>query len=162
METVKQENGTAPEMQEERTFTQSELNAIIRDRVERANSKYADYEELKQKAEQFDAAQEAQKSELQKATERAEALQAQLGALTKAAGVREVREKVATEMGVPAGLLTADSEDDCRTQAQGILDFAKPNKYPAVKDGGELTHKPGGSTRDQFAEFFYGLEKKGN
>ena len=41
METVKQE------VTEERTFTQSELDAIVADRLKRDRAKYADYEQLK-------------------------------------------------------------------------------------------------------------------
>ena len=52
-ETVNQEtNGTAAETQEneQRTFTQAEMNAIIQDRLTRERGKYADYEALKAKA----------------------------------------------------------------------------------------------------------------
>ena len=69
-ETVNQEtNGTAAETQEneQRTFTQAEMNAIIQDRLTRERGKYADYETLKAKAAKFDAAEEAGKTELQKA-----------------------------------------------------------------------------------------------
>ena len=76
-ETVKQETTPAAgEQQTERTFTQAEMNAIIADRLNRERTKYADYDALKAKAQQFDAAQEADKSELQKATEKAASLQA--------------------------------------------------------------------------------------
>ena len=41
----------------------AEMNAIISDRLTRERSKYADYDDLKAKAAQFDAAQEAGKTE---------------------------------------------------------------------------------------------------
>ncbi|MFR8900877.1 hypothetical protein [Hominenteromicrobium sp.] len=69
-ETVNQEtNGTAAETQEneQRTFTQAEMNAIIQDRLTRERGKYADYETLKVKAAKFNEAEEAGKTELQKA-----------------------------------------------------------------------------------------------
>ena len=54
-ETVQQEPTTpAAQPQEQRTFTQSEMNAIIQDRLNRERSKYADYEALKEKAAQLD------------------------------------------------------------------------------------------------------------
>ena len=58
-ETVHQEPTTpaAEGQQPERTFTQAEMNAIISDRLSRERSKYADYDDLKAKAQQFDAAQ---------------------------------------------------------------------------------------------------------
>lgn len=97
-ETVHQEPTTpAAEGQQnnERTFTQAEMNAIISDRLSRERSKYADYDDLKAKAQQFDAAQEAGKTELQKANEKAAKLQAQLDSMTKANTLRDIRGKVA-------------------------------------------------------------------
>ena len=63
-------------------------------------------------------------------------LQTELDGLKAANAVRDVREKVATETGVPASLLTGTTEEECKTQAQGILEFSKPGKYPSVKDAG--------------------------
>ena len=54
-ETVNQANQTAE--QPERTFTQAEMDAIIRDRLSRERSKYADYDDIKAKAQKFDAAE---------------------------------------------------------------------------------------------------------
>lgn len=154
-ETVNQETTTAAgEQQTGRTFTQAEMNAIITDRLSRERSKYADYDALKAKADQFDAAQEAGKTELQKANEKAAKLQAQVDSLTRANTLREVRSKVAAETGVPADLLLGDTEEACRAQAEAILRFAKPGGYPAVKDGGDPHKNPTGSTSQQFADWF--------
>lgn len=53
--------------------TQEELNRIIADRISREKAKFADYNDLKTKAAEFDKLADAQKSETQKALERAEA-----------------------------------------------------------------------------------------
>lgn len=143
----------AEETQGEKTFTQSELNAIIADRLSEVKEKYADYDDLKVKAQKFDEAEEASKSELQKATEARDALQAELEGYKKADAIRQVRDKVAAEKGVPAHLLTGSTEEECTAQAEGILDFAKKPEYPTVKDGGEVIHTGKQSTRDQFAEW---------
>ena len=125
--------------QTERTFTQAEMDAIISDRLKRERAKYSDYEDLKAKATAYDAAEEANKSDLQKANEKAESLQAQLDALTKANKERELRDRISAETGVPASLLRGANEDDLRAQAEGIKGFASASKssYPSVKDGGE-------------------------
>lgn len=158
-ETVHQENTPAAgEQQTERTFTQAEMNAIISDRLSRERSKYADYDDLKAKAQQFDAAQEAGKTELQKANEKVAKLQEQLDTLTKANTLRELRSKVAAATGVPAELLSGDTEEACTAQAQAILKFAQPG-YPSVRDGGEVRNKPTGSTRQQFADWFAQVTK---
>lgn len=154
-ETVNQGNEATTQETENRTFTQDELNAIVNDRLGREKAKYADYADLKAKAEKFDKLEEASKSELQKATEKATALQSELDALKKQSELRDIREKVAKKTGVTASLLTGDSEEACEAQAKAILEFAGAQKgYPAVKDGGEAGGNINGSTRQQFAEWF--------
>ena len=136
-------------------FTQEELNQMIGDRLARERAKYVDYESLKEKAEKYDKIEEESKTELQKATERADKLQAELTMLKKAEEVRNTREEVAKEIGVPASLLTAETKEDCEAQAKAILSFAKPDEgYPKVKDGGEVTKKPSGSAEQQFADWW--------
>lgn len=156
-ETVNQgtnQNGTGAGTQE-RTFTQSELNAIVTDRLSREREQYADYAALKEKAAKYDAAQEADKTDLQKATEKVAALQAQVEAYTKADNLRSIREKVSKETGVPASLLYGEDEDSCKAQAEAILAYAKPQTGgTTIRDGGEPQVKPNGSTRDQFADWF--------
>lgn len=140
-------------MEEPRTFTQEELNAILQKRLGEQAAKFRDYEDLKAKAQKFDEIEDKAKSDLQKATERADALQRELEAMKKTETVRQIREAVAKEVGVPASLLTGDTKEACETQAKAIIEFAKPNNYPVVNDGGEVRNKPSGTTRDQFANW---------
>lgn len=155
-ETVNQEtnaNENETPATEERLFTQAEVNDIIDKRFARMMDKYGDYDELKAKAGRLDEIEEANKSELQKATERAEKLESELSAMKKAEEVRGIRERIAQEKGVPANLLTAETEDACRDQADGILSFARPGDYPVLKDSGEVTGTPKGTTKQQFAQW---------
>lgn len=152
-ETVNQEQTT--EKTSEKSFTQSEVDAIVSDRLKRERSKYEGYEELKAKAEKFDAIEEASKTELQKATERAERLEAELNSMKKTDSIRTIREKVSQETGVPSNLLSAEDEESCKAQAEAIMAFATKNSsYPQVKDGGEVTNTIKRSTRQQFAEWW--------
>ena len=75
-ETVNQEN--TDKNPETSTFTQEQVDAIVAERLKRERAKYADYDDLKTKATKYDEAEEASKSELQKATEKAAALQKRL------------------------------------------------------------------------------------
>jgi len=157
METVNQANEATQEQktnQAEAKFTQADVDRIVQDRLSREREKYVDYTALKEKAEKFDKIEEESKSELQKATERATALQTELDSLKKANTVREMREKVAKETGVPANLLTGDDADACKAQAKQILEFSRPSGYPNVKDGGEVRTTGKRSTREEFAEWF--------
>lgn len=133
----------------EKTFTQADVDRIVTNRVAR----YSDYEELKAKAAKFDEAEEANKSELQKALDKANALQAELDGLKSANAVREIREEVSRETGVPASLLTANTKEDCEAQARAIAEFKGQNAYPAVKDGGDPQLQVKKATRDQFADW---------
>lgn len=157
METVNQEAITANvenKTEPEATFTQDDVNRIVADRVARERAKYEDYESLREKAAKFDEAEEASKSELQKATERAEKLQAQLDSYQKAEAVRVIHEEVAKATGVPAHLLTGETKEDCEAQAKAIMSFAKPEAFPVVPDGGEVRNTGHtGSARDQFADW---------
>lgn len=145
-QTVNQEEG--------KVFTQDELNAIVGDRLKRERDKYADYDSLREKAQKYEEMEEANKSELEKAKERAQTLEAELNGLKKAESLRILREKVANEAGIPANLLTAEDEESLTAQANAIRDFAKSNSYPQVKDAGEIASVTKTTTKDQFKEWF--------
>ena len=144
-----QENAT----EEVRTFTQDEVNSFLaKDRKQMAE-RYADYDELKEKAARLDQIEEDAKSELQKATERAEKLQAELSAMKHADEIRTIRDKVAQSTGVPASLLTGDTEEACNEQAAGILSFKTTAAYPTVRDGGEIRVNNKVDARSAFKEW---------
>ena len=150
-ETVNQEQQTNE--QEQKTFTQDELNAIVSDRVKREREKHADYAALKEKADRLDQLEEASKSEIQKMTEKADRLQQELDQIKQAEVIREMRSKVSKETGIPENLLTGSTEEECKGQAEAIKAFAKPT-YPTIRDGGEVAGTSGASTAQQFAEWF--------
>lgn len=148
-ETVKQE---ATE-NAEKTFTQAEVDAIVGDRLKRDRQKFADYDALKEKAEKFDQMEEANKSELQKAIERGDELANELEKIKAANTIRDIRQKVANETGVPVVLLTASTEEECAEQAKAVLELSNPKGYPNVRDGGEVTYTGKPTTKQQFAEW---------
>lgn len=90
--------------------------------------------------------------ELSKAQALASSLQTELDGMKAAEALRLVREKVAKDKKVPVELLTGATEEDCVSQADSIIAFAKPT-YPRVKDGGEVGGETKSTTRDQFAEW---------
>ena len=156
METVNQETNITAENEstEEKTFTQADLDRVVAERLARERQKYEGFSELQEKAAKFDELEAASKTELQKATEKAEKLEAELNSIKKANEIRTIREKVAKETGIPVNLLTAETEASCTEQAKSILEFAKPGRYPALPDNGEVhraTVKQ--STKQQFAEW---------
>lgn len=127
----------------ERTFTQSELDAIVKERLRREREKHADYDQLKAKAAKFDEAEEAAKSDLQKATERAEQLQKELDGLKAEGERRQLVAQVAKESGVDAEILMTMSgatEDDVRANAKLLK-----AKFEAVPGYRSDPHDNGGA-----------------
>lgn len=144
--TVNQENNT-------KTFTQDEVNKIVGERLAREKAQFADYEDLKVKAARLDEIESANKSELEKATDKIAALTTELEGMKKLNNVREIRERVSKATGVPVDLISAEDEATCTAQAEAIKAYATANVgYPqGIKDGGEVVPPTGGTTRDQFA-----------
>ena len=154
---AEQGNANGNGSQSEHLFTQAEVNALINKRYAEIKSKYEDYDELKEKAKKFDEAEEASKTELQKATEKANALQAKLDKLEAEETARGIREKVAKEKGIPAHLLKGNTEEECNAQADELLAYMNPQGYPDVPDAGEVHHQGKRSTEDQFADAMKGI-----
>lgn len=149
---IKQEVTPTQDAPKERTFTQADVDRIVTKRL----SDFADYDELKAKAAKFDEAEEANKSELQKAIDKANDLQARLDDLQQRDTVRQMRDEVSAETGIPASLLTANTKEECEAQAKAIADYKAqpaPSAYPKVKDGGDPQMNAQKSTRDQFADW---------
>ena len=130
---------------EEKTFTQSQVDKIVGRRVYEEGAKYADYEELKAKAAKVDA--------LEAEAAKAKGLESQLDALKREKEVNTVRAEVAELKGIPAKLLHGATKEECEAEADALLEF-RGNPYPRVTDAGEAKHGAGGSTAQQFAEWF--------
>ena len=123
--------------EKECVFTQSEMDAIIGERLKRDRAKYADYEELKAKAAKFDEAEEASKSELQKAVEERDRLKAELDKRDAERERAELVARVAADKGVDEKLL-ARMSGDVEENAEFLKTQMDAVKYPSVPDRGEV------------------------
>lgn len=144
---------TAPPVGEEQAheFTpitsQEQLDKLIGSRLAREKAKYADYEQLKSKAAQFDKLEEANKTELEKTQER-------LTAETKARTIAEttlLRYQVATENGLDAkaaDFLHGDTREELEASAAALMELvgvqSKQPLQPNPLQGRE--NKPAAST----------------
>lgn len=84
------------------------------------------------------------------------AVTAELEALKAANALRDLRAKVSKDTGVPADLLTGDTEDACKAQAEAIKAYSQsqpPAGYPNMKDGGSVSVSTQKTTREKFKEF---------
>lgn len=114
--------------------SQEEFDKRLASRLNRERAKFSDYDELKAKSAKLDELEAANKSELQKLSERAEAaekraVQAEFTAL---------REKVARTKGVPASSLTGETEEELNASADELIAWRDQNSThkpkPPVKD----------------------------
>ena len=122
--------------------TQEAFDEAIKDRLKRerekvtaeVSSKYADYDELAEKAKAYDEEQEAQKSEAQKAQERIAQLEGDIKKRDEADKAREMRKKVAKETGIPEELIQGSDEESMKAFAKQIAEFAKVQTPAAPKE----------------------------
>lgn len=90
--------GTPPENAPPKTFTQDELNSILAKEKRAMESKYTD---LQKKAADWDKLQEANKTELQKAIDRAAAAERERDAIKLERDLEKWRAKYGRKAGIP-------------------------------------------------------------
>ena len=143
--------------------TQEELDALLKKRLERErekltaeiSAKYGDYDDLVEKAKAYDEAQEAQKSEAQKAQERIAQLESDIKKRDEADKQRELRKKVAKETGIPEELIQGSDEDSMKAFASQIAEFAKVQTPPAPKEAnpGSFSGENNGAENEELLSF---------
>lgn len=131
----------------DKTFTQDELNDKIEERLKRERAKYADYAELKAKAEQFDKVGDQAKGDTEKLSE-------QLGAVQKELAderLRRIKSEVAASKGLtPAHVkrLTGTTLEELEDSADDLLaDFPVQEKKSEESDDGKGSPKPPPTSR---------------
>lgn len=131
---VEPENKGAGAGDAEKTFTQQQVDEIVKQRLARAkHDKPADYDELKAKAEELDEIKNKSESDLEKLQGRIDKLEGENKAMKHAAELASWRDEVAKETGVPASVLRGDSLDELKAHAEAIKE-AMPS-YPSVDPG---------------------------
>lgn len=154
--------------------TQEDLDRIIADRLSRqktqleadATAKLAEFDELKKKADEYDKAQAAAKTELQKAMDRAAAAEQAASALAadkksaedRAAQEKQVKEwadKIGKEHNVPADLLRGSTEDELKAHAEQLKPIIVTQRNGVVRtEGQKPTNEPDASERDAVRALF--------
>lgn len=133
----------AEEATEAKIFTQEQVDEIVAKRLARAKSTPpSDYEELKAKAAKYDEAQEAAKSDLEKATEERDRWKARYEELKADAERRDAISEAAEKYGVDISMLSRMS-GDVEENAKFLAERAEnAPKYPNVRDEGERVASP--------------------
>ncbi len=119
------------EPQAPRTFTQAELDQIIEKRI----AKFRDYDDMKAKADEYDKVQEAAKTELQKANERADK--------AEKARIESDRKAFAALKGIPAALVTGSTEQEWEAAAAAALEWKGKQEAPPPPPPAPTAHAAG-------------------
>lgn len=132
--------------------SQEDLDRIIQARLDRERKRFADYDELKSKADKLSKIEEANKSEAEKAQARAEAAEKRAAELE----VKALRAEVANAKGVPASLLSGSTQEELEAAADALIEFRGEQKQAPVSGALGRVNKTTvkGSTGDAFADFF--------
>jgi hypothetical protein len=144
---------------EQKTFTQDEVNRLVGKARKEASHKNENYEVYKQAYEELEQIKESNKSELQKAQDRAAKLETQLKTLKHNEEVQVWKREVASAAGVPADVLRGNTREEIEAHAQALqAAFEKPSA-PVVGSDGNFNNAQKAKTKSQlFAET---LERKG-
>ena len=136
---TQEETQTSQTAEEQKTFTQSEVDDIIKKRLSRAKSEVpSDYEELKSKAQKFDELENANKTELQKATEELEKLKGDIAKRDAKDKANALKAKISKDTGVPAELIAGADEDEMKAWAERVAEYAKKDTAPVVNHAGQF------------------------
>lgn len=125
--------------------SQEQLDSLLSARLARQaasiRKEYGDVDELREAAEKWKAEQEAKKSELDKATERANALEAEL----KQTRLEAMRAKIAADAKLPPALaarLAGETEADMKADAEALAELLKPASSAPEPTGIQSSSSP--------------------
>jgi len=156
-------DGEQPKPKPPRTFTQDELNAIVAEERRKTAEKFADYDDLKTKADKLDQSEQENQTELQKAIARAEKAEKERD--TERSG-REAAERqslaatVAAEKGVPASHIHGSTREELEQSADQLITWRGGNEeQEPTRVGGYIPHSGTGQQGPAPATMHSGRER---
>lgn len=125
--------------------SQEQLNRIIGGRIDSVKSQFADYDELKAKAEKFDQAETEKLSEIEKAVKRAEAAEAKVASFEAEKQRTGWAKEIVKDSGVPVEALRGNTREELEEHFKVLSSLvsasptgrrtATPPGKPAAGDG---------------------------
>lgn len=142
-----------PDPEPAKTFTQSDVDRIIADRLKREAGKYSDYDDLKAKADKLDELEKKNQSEVDRLSEQVAALTSERDAAATRADRLEVAvtkslaEDQAKRITSAAKRLTGSTREELEADADEFLTaFAQPEPKPDPEPDPE---PPRGRSKEQ-------------
>lgn len=126
--------------------TQEQLNKLIGGRIEAVKAKFADYDDIKAKASEFDNLAEANKTELQKALDRAAAAEQKAAEFEAKEQRTKWAEEIVKDSEVPAAVLRGSTREELEEHFTALSALVKPSqKRIATPSGKPAPGEAGGS-----------------
>lgn len=125
-------DGGQKKEQSGKSFSQADVDRIVADRLKREKEKYADYDDLKGKAEKLKDIEAAQMTEQEKAQAKIaelEAKNAETEAKVRAMEITKLRSKLLSEAGLPADLadrVRGETEEEIKADLESLKAIVKP------------------------------------
>lgn len=136
-------------------FLQPEVDEIVTKRLERERNKFADYDQLKEKAGKVDTINSEWESKLTEAQKKAQDLEKQLTGKT----LEVEKVKIVNEFKLPDDLhefVTGENADEMRQRAEKLAKGVKPAKVTVNKSGKPAADKA--SDSKQIASKLFGTK----
>lgn len=128
--------------------TSKEFSHALSKRAAEIEAKYADYDELKAKAEKYDAGQNESKSDMEKLTARLDVIEKERDQLKAGQRRRELTDAIAKETGLDASvvsMLAGTDEKTIKEHAEALaklMEDKKPKPKGTVRAISSDSHRP--------------------
>lgn len=131
------------ESTESKTFTQDQVNAMLAEQKRKVGEKFADYDEVKAKAEELEKLTSASKSDIEKALERAAKAEAEIAKFQQKEQVAQWASEITKDSPIPATVLRGNTKEELEAHFADLLQLApketppKRTPVPAGRPSGE-------------------------
>lgn len=130
--------------------SQADFDAAIQARIARERAKFADYDDVKAKADRLVEIENAQKTEAQKQADKLDEIQRENAELKSG----KLRAEVAAAKGVPAALLSGSTQAELEAAAEALIAFKGEQQAQRLHIPGEgKSPTTTGTPADEFADF---------
>ncbi len=131
--------------------SQDEFDGFVKDRIARVEAKFSDYDELKKKAEQSEAAIAAAQQSVTEAVSRAEVAESKVATFEGEKQVTAWRSEVAKAAGVPEGILRGSTKEEFEAHAAELKPLITAQSAPVIPSQGTQPDKPAVGDADERA-----------
>lgn len=143
---------------EDKTFSQADLDRLVKERLERERKKFADYDELKKAKDELEELKKKDLSELERERQEKEAIKAEkarVDAEIAALKVEGLKSRLVLAAGLPLELVDrvrGTTEEEIKADIEQVKKFLKPTSVGAPTNPGTQKDESDEARGKRFAE----------